>query len=230
MSTVEPGLWPEMLATRSSPSLTGWPSMVVMMSPALRPALAAGWPAAICADDDAGLESVDAGDGAGQIGLEADADAAADDLVLGADELVVDVDDGVGRHGEADAFVAGRLRVDGGVDADDFAGHIDERAAGVAGIDGGIGLEEVLELAGSAGLDGAVLAGDDAGGDGFGEAERLADGDDPVADFDAVGVAHFDGGQRGVGLNLDDGDVGGLVDADDFGGTALVAFRIAGEA
>jgi hypothetical protein len=31
-------------------------------------------------------------------------------------------------------------------------------------------------------------------------------------------------------LDFEDGDVGGFVDADDFGGTALVAFRIVGEA
>ena len=37
-------------------------------------------------------------------------------------------------------------------------------------------------------------------------------------------------GSGGVGLDFEDGNVGGLVDADDFGGTALVAFRIAGEA
>ena len=117
------------------------------------------------------LEAVDAVDGAGKALVEADSDGPAGDLVAGADEVVIDLDDGVGRHGEADALVAGRLGVDGGVDADDFAVHVEQRAAGVAGIDGGVGLDEVLELAACSRLDGAVLGGDDAGGDGLREGE-----------------------------------------------------------
>ncbi len=66
--------------------------------------------------------------------------------MFGSDEHVVDVGDDVGGHGEADALRAHGLGVDGGVHADDLAGHIDERAAGVAGVDGGVGLDEVLEL------------------------------------------------------------------------------------
>ena len=49
----------------------------------------------------------------------------------------------------------------GGVHADDLAGHIDERAAGVAGVDGCVGLDELLELLGEAGgvavVDGAIF-------------------------------------------------------------------------
>ena len=62
--------------------------------------------------------------------------------MLRADEHVVDVGDDVGGHGEADALRAHGLGVDGGVHADDLAGHVDERAAGVAGVDGGVGLDE----------------------------------------------------------------------------------------
>ena len=64
-------------------------------------------------------------------------------------------------------------------------------------------------------VDGAVLGGDDAGGDGLGEAEGAADGEHPVADLGAVGVAELDGGQGLLGVDLDDGDVGVLIDADD---------------
>ena len=64
-----------------------------------------------------------------------------------ADEHVVDPGDGVGRHRETDALRAHGLGVDGGVHADDLTCHIDERTAGVAGIDGGICLDELLELA-----------------------------------------------------------------------------------
>ena len=57
-------------------------------------------------------------------------------------------------------------------------------------------LLELVELAVGAGLvDGAVLGGDDAGGDGLGEREGAADGEHPVADLGAVGVAELDGGQ-----------------------------------
>ncbi len=124
--------------------------------------------------------------------------------MLRPDEHVVDVGDDVGRHGEADALRAHGLGVDGGVHADDLAGHVDERTAGVAGVDGGVGLDEALELVCETPLarglvDGAVLGGDDAGGDGLRETEGAADGEDPVADLRAVGVAELDGGQGLVG-------------------------------
>ncbi len=82
------------------------------------------------------------------------------------------------------------------------AGHIDQRAAGVAGVDGGVGLDELLELAwrdavcGSAVVDRAVLRGDDAGRDRLRQAERAADRQHPVADLRAVGVAELDRRQR----------------------------------
>ena len=48
----------------------------------------------------------------------------------------------VDRHGEAD--VAG-ARTDRGVDADDFAARVDQRSAAVAEVDGGVGLDVVVE-------------------------------------------------------------------------------------
>ncbi len=50
----------------------------------------------------------------------------------------------VGRDREADADRAAGRRVDGGVDADDLAVHVEQRAAGVAPVDGGVGLDEVV--------------------------------------------------------------------------------------
>ena len=78
-----------------------------------------------------------------------DADGSANDFVAGGDQLVIDADERVGRHREADTLRASGLGVDGGVHADDLAGHVDQRAAGVAGVDGRVGLDEALELAGS---------------------------------------------------------------------------------
>ena len=71
-------------------------------------------------------------------------------------------------------------------------------------------------------LDGAVLGGDDAGGDSLRKGKGAADGFNPIADLRPVGVAHLDGGQGRAGVDLDDGEVGGLVDADDARGTAEV--------
>ena len=170
--------------------------------------------------------------------LELDTDGAADDAVIGADEVVVDLGENVGGHGEADALRAHGLGVDGGVHADHLAGEVDQGAARVAGIDGGVGLDEALELLGEAGGvtivgEPAVLGGDDAGRDGLREAEGAADGEHPVAHLRAVGVAEFDGGEGGLGVDLDDGDIGFDVDANDGGGVALHAgeavFGLAGE-
>jgi len=98
-------------------------------------------------DHDSVREAVHTADRGAEGRLEADADGAANDLVFGSDEHVVNRGDGVGRHGEADTLRAHGLGVDGGVHADDVTGHVDERAAGVAGVDGGVGLDEALELA-----------------------------------------------------------------------------------
>ena len=82
---------------------------------------------------------VDVGDG--------HAEVAAGDLALL--ELRQEALGGVDRRGEADALRA--AAADGGVDADDLAVDVEQRAAGVAEVDGGVGLDEVLERAGLAG-------------------------------------------------------------------------------
>src|SRR5580704_9625245 len=102
------------------------------------------------ANDHTVCKSIDATDCRGLCGLELDADRAANDLMFGADEHVVDVRDNVGRHGKADTLRTHGLGIDGGVHADDLAGHVHERTAGVAGVNGGVGLDEALELVGEA--------------------------------------------------------------------------------
>ena len=96
-----------------------------------------------------------------------------------------------------------------------LSGHVNERAAGVAGVDGGVGLNEGLELA--VGNDVAAFGGDDAGGDGFLQSERTADGQDPIADLHAVGVAEFGGRERMIDVNLNNGQIGFLIHADEPG-------------
>ncbi len=47
----------------------------------------------------------------------------------------------IDRHGKADAQRAAAARDDRRIDADDLAVHIEQRAAGIALVDGGVGLE-----------------------------------------------------------------------------------------
>ena len=67
--------------------------------------------------------------------------------------------------------------------------HVDERAAGVAGVDGGVGLQEHLRL----GLRhlGARQRRDDAAGHRLADAERVADGEHEVADLELVAVGEL---------------------------------------
>ena len=50
----------------------------------------------------------------------------------------------VDRDGEADADVAAAAAEDRGIDADHLAAEVEQRTAGVARIDGGVGLDEVV--------------------------------------------------------------------------------------
>ena len=61
------------------------------------------------------------------------------------DQLPAHDHEHVDGDGEADALVAAGVAGDGRVDADDLAVEVDQRAAAVAGVDGGVGLQEVLE-------------------------------------------------------------------------------------
>ena len=113
------------------------------------------------------------------------------------DELVGDDHHHVDGNREADAFVAAAGAGDGRVDADHFAAQVEQRAAAVAGIDGGVGLQEVLILhAVVAQLQvAAALGADDAVGDGVAQAEGAADGQHEVADVELAGIAEPGGNQ-----------------------------------
>src|SRR5258708_40121371 len=64
------------------------------------------------------------------------------------DELVHDAPDHVDRDRETYADVAAGARQNGGIDADQLAAQIHQGAAGVPGIDRGVGLDEILIAAG----------------------------------------------------------------------------------
>ena len=90
------------------------------------------------------------------------------------------------RDGEADTVVAARHGGDRGVDADDPGVGVGERAARVAGVDRGVGLDQAGQCA-DRGLQLTVQAGDDAGGHRRLVAVGAAEGDRHLTDFDAAG-------------------------------------------
>ena len=91
---------------------------------------------------------------------------------------------------------SGGLRFRGGearrVDADQFAARVDQGAAGIAYVDGCIGLNEVFEDGQS---DTPAGRADDAGSDALAEPVGIADGQYHVADIERIASAQADGRQ-----------------------------------
>ena len=113
---------------------------------------------------------------------------------------------------KADTDVAAGLTEDRGIDADHFAVGVDQRSAAVAGVDRGIGLNEIVV---GTGADHPPLGADDSRGDGMFETERIADRHHPIADVQLARVAELGKGQIAAGAtDLDQGQVGAIVLAD----------------
>ena len=127
-------------------------------------------------------------------------------------DLVIDLGGHVDRQGEADAVVSTGFGGDHRIDPNYFTVTIEQRATGVTGVNGGIGLNEALEHLRT--VDVAALGADDADGDGSLKAKGGTDGDGPIADLDAVGVGDADGLERLTGGDFEDRDVGLFVGAD----------------
>src|SRR6185436_4798689 len=137
------------------------------------------------------------------------------DLAAG-DQLLRDALHDARGDREADAVVAAGVALDLGIDADDVAVGVEQRAAGVAVVDRGVRLDRAVDREVVRGLDRAVERADDAGRDGALEAERAADGDDAGAHEDVVGVGELQRVQLGLRrVDLDHGDVGRGVGPDD---------------
>src|SRR4051794_8101922 len=150
----------------------------------------------------------------GRVG-ELHAEVGVSDLAAG-DQLLRDALDRARRDREADAVAAARVALDLGVDADHLAARVEQRPARVAVVDRRVGLDRARDREVVRRLDGAVQRAHDARGDGVLEAERAADRDRAVADLDAVRVGERQRVQLGLGrVDLDDGDVGRRVGADD---------------
>src|ERR1019366_4636824 len=163
-------------------------------------------------DGYAARDSINAGHRRIRDGVELHANRTTRNLVVRSDQLVVNLHHGIGRHREADALVSSATGVNGSVDADHLARHVHQRTARVAGIDGSVGLDERLKL--PVGNDIAALGGDDTGGDRLIETEWASHRKHPVADRHAVRIAQLRGGQRLLGINLDDREIGFLVNPD----------------
>ena len=131
---------------------------------------------------------------------------------LAVDDLVGNVLGVVNRNGKAHARAGARVALDERVDTHKLAIVVDERAAGVARVDGGIGLDHVGidgVTAGRAHGRGAIQRRHNARGDRLLVAERRADRHDPLAHVELGGVTDLDRRELGgVGvLELDDGQV-----------------------
>ena len=88
--------------------------------------------------------------------------------------------------GKTDAAALAGFRKNHGVDPYDLALHIKKRTAAVAGVNGSVGLDEIIKRARA---DSAVFGADDSDRDGVAQAEGIADGKDGFADSCCVGVA-----------------------------------------
>ena len=113
---------------------------------------------------------------------------------------------------DADAAAVGR--VDGGIDADDLAGEVEERPSGIATVDRGIDLKIIVVRAG---LNVAATGRNDARRDGPAQSEGIADGNDPVADLSLVGIAEGDVRHRLDQLGLQQRQVCLRIATDDIG-------------
>ena len=101
-----------------------------------------------------------------------------------------DASDHVDGNGEANPHAAAGTRVDRRIDADELAVEIDQRAARIAGIDGGVRLDEEAQVA-----DPDLRARErrnDALGHRLADAERIADGDYEISDLERVRVAKLE--------------------------------------
>src|SRR6185437_15807638 len=128
-----------------------------------------------------------------------------------------------------DTLIAAAAAGDHGVDSDNLPVDIGEGTAAVAGIDGRIGLDEVLEARnlGIVNIFGAAgESADDSRGDGCAEPERRTDRDRPVAYLQSVRITNT-GRHNILFVDLDDRKIRVFVGSDD--GRGILVFII-GEA
>ena len=131
---------------------------------------------------------------------------------LAVDDLVGNVLGVVNGNSKANTRAGARIALDERVDTHKLAVVVDERATGVARVDGSIGLDHVgvdSVSAGRAHGRGAIQRRNDTRGDRLLVAKRRADRHNPLAHVKLGGVTDLDRGELGgIGvLELDDGKV-----------------------
>src|SRR5690606_15359233 len=89
---------------------------------------------------------------------------------------------------EADAVGPERLRKNRRVDPDELAFRIDERSARISEVDGGIGLDEILEIRDAESP--STGRAHDSLRHGLTQSERIADGEHDISGADLVRSAH----------------------------------------
>src|SRR6185312_7998460 len=129
------------------------------------------------------------------------------------------IDDGFGgvnRNGKTDsgALIGATIGDDHGVDTDDFSLVVEERAAGVSGVDGGVGLNGFVNFRAVRLLDGADGT-YDSGSESAGEAEGIANGINLLANVNDFRIAERCG-NKVRGLDLNDSEIVRRIGADDF--------------
>src|SRR4030095_15960298 len=149
----------------------------------------------------------------------------ADVAVLDRASLLELVDDrpAAGRewNREADTFIGGGPRVHRGDDSDNLAVNVEQRSAGVTGVDGGGGLDHVavepvvgFAEAGQLAIEVRDYADRDAELAVVAQAIRIDKGERPLAARDAGPVTEFRGWQA-VAIDVDDGQVAARVGRED---------------
>ncbi len=148
--------------------------------------------------------------------LHRDADAAANHLAVLL-QLLFDVQGQIDRNGERHAHIAAGTAINLRIDADHFAIDVEQRAAGIPGIHGRIGLNEGDVTAVAAIVQGSTERADHARGDAVLKSERRTNGDGPLtrAQFGRIAKAYRRQAGRGY---FDQRHIAGFVDADDLGG------------
>ena len=134
------------------------------------------------------------------------------------DEAIADFTSQIRGDGKADADPDAHGRADHGIHAHDLAVDVDQRAAGIAHVDVGVGLDEILVGQGPHVFDLTALGTDVAEGDAVLEVEGSANGDGELTHPHLIGIGELHRNQardlfaqlnhRQVGLGIPAADLG----------------------
>src|SRR5579885_349831 len=133
------------------------------------------------------------------------------------------VTDGLGRYREGYADTSAGRRNDRRIHADHFAREVERRAAGVAAINRGVDLEEII---GTGRSDIAAARGNDASRNSAAEAEGIAYCKHPVADARRAACELDPREAAALTVDLQEREVGARIGADHLRGVGLAVFGL----